>query len=199
MGTVKPRAGEPALTWEQLRIMMDAQYYPRDMKRAKEQEFLCLKQGQMSAMEYAAKFNELSHFAPNQVATEEIKMDHFEQGLRGPIKWMIAGRVFTNFQEMYQRAVKIARVIEETEAERRQMGFAKRKFGEGGSSTQGNSKSRNFNNGDKGKQVILRQEMKPCNQCGRIHSGQCRYGTQECYGCGAMDHKIANCPKKVWI
>ena len=42
-------------------------------------------------MEYAAKFNELSHFAPNQVATEEVTIDHFEQGLKGPIKRMIAG------------------------------------------------------------------------------------------------------------
>ena len=49
-GTVKPQAGEPALTWEQLRIIMDAQYCPQDMKRAKEQEFLRLKQGQMSVM-----------------------------------------------------------------------------------------------------------------------------------------------------
>jgi len=86
----KPRAEEPALTWEQLKTMMDAQYYPRDMKRAKEQEFLRQKQGQMSIMEYAAKFNELSRFAPNQVATEKMKMDHFEQGLKGPIKQMIA-------------------------------------------------------------------------------------------------------------
>ena len=62
---------------------MDAQYYPRDVKRGKEQEFLRLKQGQMSIMEYAAKFNELSRFAPNQVATEKMKMDYFEQGLRG--------------------------------------------------------------------------------------------------------------------
>jgi len=58
---------------------------------------------------YAAKFNELSHFAPNQVASEEMKMDHFEQGLKGPIKWMIAGHVFASFHEMYQRVVKIAR------------------------------------------------------------------------------------------
>ena len=79
---------------------MDAQYYPRDMKRAKEQEFLRLKQGQMSMMEYAVKFNELSRLAPNQVATEEMKMGRFEQGLRGPIKRMIAGHVFTSFQEL---------------------------------------------------------------------------------------------------
>ena len=64
-GIVKPRAVEPALTWEQLKTMMDAQYYPRDVKRPKEQVFLGLKQGQMSIMEYAARFNELSHFAPN--------------------------------------------------------------------------------------------------------------------------------------
>ena len=49
---------------------MDAQYYPRDMKRVKEQEFLRLKQGQMSVTEYAAKYNERSHFVPNQVAIE---------------------------------------------------------------------------------------------------------------------------------
>jgi len=70
---------------------MDAQYCPWDMERAKEQEFLHLKQGQMSVIEYAAKFNELSDFAPSQVPTKEMKMDHFEQGLRGPIKRMIAG------------------------------------------------------------------------------------------------------------
>jgi len=57
---------------------MDAQYYPRDVKRAKGHEFLRLKQGQMSVMEYVEKFNELSHFAPNQVTTEEMRMDHFE-------------------------------------------------------------------------------------------------------------------------
>ena len=200
-GTVKPRAGEPALTWEQLKTMMDAQYYPPDVKRAKEQEFLRLKQGQMSVIEYAAKFNELSRFAPNQVATEEMKMDHFEQGLKGPIKRMIAGHAFTSFQEMYQRAVKIARVIEETDAEGRQMGLAKRKFGQGGSSAQGSKRFRNFNlakDRGKGVQVALRQEIEPCNQCGRIHYGPCKYGTQGCYGCGALDHKLAECPKQAW-
>jgi len=51
----------------------------------------------MSVMEYAAKFNELSHFAPHQVATEEMNVDHFEQGLKERIKSMIAGHPFENF------------------------------------------------------------------------------------------------------
>jgi len=77
-GTIKPRAGEPTLTWEQPNTLMDAQYYPLDIKRAKEQEFLRLEQGQICVMEYATKFNQLSRFAPNQVVVEEIRIDYFE-------------------------------------------------------------------------------------------------------------------------
>ena len=36
-------------------------------------------------MEYAIKFNELSRFAPHQVDTEERRVDHFVQGLRGTL------------------------------------------------------------------------------------------------------------------
>jgi len=55
----------------------------------------------MSVMAYAAKFNKLSRFAPNQVATKEMIMDHFEQGLKGSIKSMIVGHSFDSYQEMY--------------------------------------------------------------------------------------------------
>jgi len=79
--TAKLRGDEPPITWERLKELMDTKYYPRNA--TKEQQFLSLKQGNMSVMEYAAKFNELSCFAPHQVATEEMKMDPFEQGLKG--------------------------------------------------------------------------------------------------------------------
>ena len=116
-GTVKPRRGEDPMTWERLIELLDNQYYPRDVQKTKEQEFLSLKQGHLNVMEYATKFNELSRFTPHQVNTEERKMDHFEQGLRGDIKNVIAGQTFANFQDMYQRAIKIARVLEEIEKE----------------------------------------------------------------------------------
>jgi len=45
-----------------------------------------LKLGEITVMEYVENFNELSRFAPNQVATEEMRMDHFKQGLRGEVK-----------------------------------------------------------------------------------------------------------------
>ena len=38
-GTVKPRVGEPLLTCNQIKELMDAKYYPIDMKKAKKQNF----------------------------------------------------------------------------------------------------------------------------------------------------------------
>jgi len=44
---------------------MDAKYYPKDAKTAKEQEFISLKQGNMSLIQYMAELNELSRFTLN--------------------------------------------------------------------------------------------------------------------------------------
>ena len=111
MGNGKTHGGEDPMTWERLTELLDHKYYLRDVQRIKEREFLGLKQGQMTVMEYAAKFNELGRFALHQINIEERKMDHFEQGLRGDIKSVIAGHTFANFQEMYQRAIKVACVL----------------------------------------------------------------------------------------
>ena len=54
-------------------------------------------------------------------------MDHFEQGLRGDIKSVITWHTFANFQEMYQRAVKIIRVVEENERESQALNLEKRR------------------------------------------------------------------------
>ena len=41
---------------------------------------------------------------------------------------MIAGQTFENFQEMYQPAIKVATVLEETERENKASSFRKRKM-----------------------------------------------------------------------
>jgi len=43
-----------------------------------------------------------------------MRMDHFEQGLRGKVQQIIEGYTYDNFQEMYQKAVKIARIMNES-------------------------------------------------------------------------------------
>jgi len=42
-GIVKPRRGEEPVSWERLMELLDAKYYPLDVQRIKEREFLSLK------------------------------------------------------------------------------------------------------------------------------------------------------------
>ena len=141
----------------------------------KEREFLSLKHGSLSIMEYATKFNELSCFAPHQVDTEERRMDHFEQGLRGDIRSMIAGQTFENFHEMYQRPVKTARVLEESKMEKQALDAGKRKIGPPRKGFPGNKRFRSDNYQGKGKPPVEWQTNTKCETWGKYHGGECIY------------------------
>jgi hypothetical protein len=53
--------------------------------KIKKKEFLSLKQGSMSVNEYRDKFIQLSRYAPDEVAEDERKQEHFIEGLNGPL------------------------------------------------------------------------------------------------------------------
>jgi hypothetical protein len=53
-------------------------FFPQTIRQAKAQEFTDLVQGSMTMEQYAAKFIELSQFAPYLVSTEELKARKFE-------------------------------------------------------------------------------------------------------------------------
>jgi len=150
----------------------------------------------MTVMEYAAKFNELSRFSLHQVNTEERKMDHFEQGLRGDIKSVLAGQTFTSYKEMNQRAVKVARVLEETEKETQALNLEKRKQEDlrlNARNQTGKKNKPNYSPG-KGKQPMYKP-LNPCRHCGKWYGGVCLSGQGRCYGCGDFGHKKSECPK----
>jgi len=79
-------------------------------------------------------------------------MDHFEQGLRGDIRSMIAGQTFENFHEMYQQAMKIARVLDKIRMEKQALDAGKRKMGPPRKGFPGNKRFRLDNYQGKGKQ-----------------------------------------------
>ena len=57
-------------------------YFPTFARHAKAQEFLELKQGAMTVLEYVAKFTELACFTDDYVATDMDKVRKFEDGLK---------------------------------------------------------------------------------------------------------------------
>ena len=62
------------------------QYFPETTRHAKAQEFLELKQGVMTVMDYVARVTELVRFADDYVATDLAKVRRFENGLKLSIR-----------------------------------------------------------------------------------------------------------------
>ena len=74
-----------------------SKYFPKTARHAKAQDFLELKQGAMTVMDYVARFMELARFTDDYVATDMAKVRRFENGLKLSIRGKIvrSGTGFT--------------------------------------------------------------------------------------------------------
>ena len=75
-----------AMTWAKFQELFMDKYFPDTARHAKAQEFLELKQGAMTVMEYVARFTELARFADDYVAMDMAKVRRFENGLKLSIR-----------------------------------------------------------------------------------------------------------------
>ena len=66
-------------------------YFPDTARHTKAQEFLELKQGKMTVIEYVSIFTELARFANDYMATDMAKVKRFENGLKFSIRCRIVG------------------------------------------------------------------------------------------------------------
>ena len=63
-----------ATTWEELYELFMGKYFSEFARHEKDQDFLELKQGTMTMLEYVVKFIELARFVDDYVATNMAKM-----------------------------------------------------------------------------------------------------------------------------
>ena len=80
-----------AMTWAEFRELFMSKYFPATARHAKAQEFLELRQGTMTVMQYVARFTELARFGDDYVATDLAKVRRFENGLKLFIRGNIVG------------------------------------------------------------------------------------------------------------
>ena len=80
-----------AMTWAEFEELFMGKYFPDTTRHAKAQEFLELKQGVMTVIDYVARFTELARFADDYVATDMAKVKRFENGLKLSIRARIVG------------------------------------------------------------------------------------------------------------
>ena len=122
-------------------------YFPDTARHAKAQEFLELKQGTMTVMEYVARFTELALFADDYVATDMAKVRRFENGLKLSIRGRIVGLRLQDMNSMVGTTLTIEREIEDARSTRDAGVSSKRKESQSSSSSgkkQRASSSRGF-------------------------------------------------------
>ena len=80
-------------TWAEFHEIFIGKYFPASAQHAKAREFLELKQGTMTVLEYVAKFTKLARFVDDYVATDMAKVRKFEDGLKLSIRGKIVGHL----------------------------------------------------------------------------------------------------------
>ena len=102
---------------------------------AKAWEFLELKQGSITVLEYVAKFTELAHFEDDYVATNMAKVRKFEDGLKPSIWPKIMGFILQDIDSLVITTMAIERKIDDALSFRDTSAGDKRKEGQPSSSS----------------------------------------------------------------
>ena len=102
-----------AMTWAEFYELFLGKYFSATARHAKTQEFLEVKQGAMTAIEYVARFTELARFTDDYVATNLAKVKRFENGLRLSIQGRIVGLRLQDMDYMVGTTMTIEREMED--------------------------------------------------------------------------------------
>ena len=97
------------MTWAEFHDLFMGKYFPATARHEKAQEFLELRQGTMTVMEYLARFTKLARFTHDYVATDVAKVLRFENGLKLPIRGRIIGLRLQDMDSMVGTALTIER------------------------------------------------------------------------------------------
>ena len=106
---VKTSRDLEAMTWVEFHDLFMGKYFPKTTRHAKAQEFLELKQGTMTVLEYVARFTELASFTDDYAATDMAKVKRFENLLKLSIQSKIVGLRLHDMESMVGTALTIER------------------------------------------------------------------------------------------
>ncbi|XP_011622616.1 uncharacterized protein LOC105420494 [Amborella trichopoda] len=105
-------------TWESFLVAFNEKYFPDSIRERKEVELIELRCGRLSVVQYAAKFAELSCYAPLIINTKACKASKFEWGLRLDIQGRKMSVNLKTFSPLVDLALKIGRDCEEFQLRR---------------------------------------------------------------------------------
>ena len=174
-----------AMKWAKFQELFIGKYFPNTTRQANAQEFLELKQGVMTVMDYVARFTDLARFADDYVATDMAKVRRFENGRKLSIRARIVGLRLQDMDSIVRTSLTIEREIEDARSTRDTGVSIKRKESQSSSISgkkQRASSSRGF------------------QSCGHPGQGRMRVTGQArqmvCYHCQQPRHMRRDCPQR---
>ena len=79
-------ANAAPITWECFSETFLDGFFPIELREAKAQEFMNLRQGNLTVQEYGLKFNKVSRYAPQKVADSRAQLNKFFYGVFDLVK-----------------------------------------------------------------------------------------------------------------
>ena len=162
-----------AMTLAEFQELFMGKYFPDTARHAKAQEFLELKQGTMTVMDYVARFTELARFADDYVATDMAKVRRFENGLNLSIRGRIVRLRLQDIDSMVGTTLTIEREIEDARSTRDAGVSCKRK--ESQSTSSSGKKPRAFSSrGFQGRDHPGQGQIRAASQAGQMVCYHCQ-------------------------
>src|SRR3954470_21374150 len=94
-------------TWQEFQLAFRAWHLPRGLVDQKKEEFLKLRQGTTTVVEYHRRFLELSRYAEDYVHTDARKKEKFREGLHPDMKLALAVNDFPDFATLVSKAFQV--------------------------------------------------------------------------------------------
>ena len=187
------------LTWELFVETFYDKYFPENVKNQKEAEFLTLRQGDMTAAQFEARYEELSKFSKylKETHDEAWKAMNYERCLRPELRDRVATLEIRDFAKLANKVRIAEETLKACNAGKGQK-TEKRGFSENF-----RSRAELWNKRQKGVNVLNQKNQNhnspalnspTCNKCGRNHGDRpCRAGQNVCYVCGKPGHYAKQC------
>ena len=172
-----------AMTWAEFQELLMGKYFPDTSRHAKAREFLELKQGTMTVMDYVARFTELARFPDDYMATDMAKVRRFKNGLKLFIRGRIVGLRLRDMDSIVRTTLTIERKIEDARSTRDAGVSSKRKESQSSSSS-GKKHKASSSRGFHGRDHPGQGQIRVTGQAGQM----------VCYHCQQPRHMRRDCP-----
>jgi hypothetical protein len=105
---VRSRTPAWSWSWVEFKEQFEHQFYFSYHQKIKEQEFLALRQGDMSLLDYERRFHDLFMFASHYTPNEQHKVERLRNGLRQKLRQGLVAFKFKTIREL----IVVAEVLE---------------------------------------------------------------------------------------